>query len=225
MLRSCWLPALVAGCALLTPWARGQDVRTAATTPTESPNKFYVSNKPPLHPSYFVKLPIGSITLKGWLRNQLEFEANGMTGHLEEISQWCKFGSSAWNDPEHGKNGWEEMPYWLKGYGDLGYVLKDEKIIVESKKWIEAILASQREDGWFGPRVLLTSLNGKPDLWPNMLALNVLQSYYEYSHDERVPPFMTRYFKWELSVPENDFLVGYWPKIRGGDNLESIYWL
>ena len=36
---------------------------------------------------------------------------------------------------------------------------------------------------------------------------------------------MTRYFRWELNCPDADFLTGYWPKLRGGDNLESIYWL
>jgi len=35
-------------------------------------------------------------------------------------------------------------------------------------------MASQRDDGWFGPRDLLASLNGKPDLWPYMVMLNVL---------------------------------------------------
>ena len=71
------------------------------------------------------------------------------------------------------------MPYWLKGYGDLGYVLHDEKVIKEARRWIDAVLAGQEDDGWFGPRALRASLEGKPDLWPNMLILNVLQSYYE----------------------------------------------
>src|SRR5438128_1688407 len=56
----------------------------------------YVSNRAPLAPSPFIKLPIGSITPKGWLRQQLQLEADGMTGHLEEISRWCKFDGSAW---------------------------------------------------------------------------------------------------------------------------------
>ena len=36
---------------------------------------------------------------------------------------------------------------------------------------------------------------------------------------------MARYFRWELNYPDEDFLAGYWPKMRGGDNLESVYWL
>ena len=117
------------------------------------------------------------------------------------------------------------MPYWLKGYGDLGYVLKDDAMIAETKKWIEAAMASQREDGWFGPRELLTSLNGKPDLWPHMVMLNVLQSWWEYSGDPRVLEVMTRYLKWENQLPVSAFGEGYWPKLRMGDNIESCYWL
>ena len=189
-------------------------------------NSFYVGNRPPLAPSPFYKLPIGSITPRGWLRHQLEMERDGMTGHLEQISPWLDFAKSSWTDPQgRGKYGWEEMPYWLKGYGDLGYVLKDEAITAEAKKWITAVLATQREDGWFGPRELLTSLDGKADLWPHMLMLNILQSYYEVFADPRVIEVMTRYFKWENALPVSAFGEGYWPKIRFGDNIESIFWL
>ncbi len=186
----------------------------------------YIASKEPLLPSRLVKLPIGSITPRGWVRHQLQLEADGMVGHLMEISQWCKFEGNAWVNPETGHSGWEEMPYWLKGYGDLGYVLKDEKIIATARKWIDAILASQREDGWFGPRVLLVGIDKKyPDLWPNMIVLNILQSFHEATGDPRVIPFMTRYFQWQLAVPEKDFMQGYWPKMRAGDNIESIHWL
>jgi hypothetical protein len=52
-----------------------------------------------------------------------------------------------------------------------------------------------------------------------------LQSYYEYSNDPRVLTFMSKYFKWQLSVPDEDFLEDYWENSRGGDNLYSVYWL
>lgn len=189
-------------------------------------NPLYVANRAPLAPSPFVKLPIGSITPRGWLRHQLELERDGMTGRLREISPWLNFEKSAWADKEgKGERGWEEMPYWLKGYGDLGYVLRDDAIIAEAKRWIEAAMASQREDGWFGPRELLTSLNGKPDLWPHMVMLNILQSYHEFSGDPRVIEVLTRYMKWENQLPASAFGEGYWPKIRAGDNIESAFWL
>src|SRR5665213_2294010 len=193
---------------------------------SDTTNSFYIGNRAPLAPSPFYKLPIGSITPGGWLRHQLEMERDGMTGHLEQISPWLDFAKSSWTDPQgRGKYGWEEMPYWLKGYGDLGYVLKDNTIIAEAKKWIEAVQASQREDGWFGPRELLHSLDGKPDLWPHTIMLNILQSYYEASGDPRIVEVMTGYFKWENTLSSSAFGEGYWPKLRFGDNLESIFWL
>ena len=91
--------------------------------------------------------------------------------------------------------------------------------------WIESALGSQREDGWFGPRELLTSLGGKPDLWPHMVMLNVLQSYHEFSGDTRVIDVMTRFMKWESTLPTSAFGEGYWPRLRAGDNIESCYWL
>jgi DUF1680 family protein len=202
------------------------DIRGADSPPTDHRTTLYVSNREPLAPSPLVKLPVGAIKPKGWLRRQLDLMRDGMTGRLPEVSPWCKFEGNAWVDPKgKGHSGWEEMPYWLKGFGDLGRVTGDERIINETRRWIDAILATQEKDGWFGPVALRTSLDGKPDLWPHMLVLNCLQSWYEATGDERVLPFMTRYFKWEHALPEKDLLAGYWPKMRGGDNLESIYWL
>jgi len=200
---------------------------------TADAKPLYIGNRAPLAPSPFKKLPIGSIEPRGWLLHQLESERDGMIGHLKEISPWLNFEKSAWgNTNGAGSFGWEELPYWLKGYGDLGYVLKDEKIIAEARKWIDSAIGSQRADGWFGPRELLTSLDGKPgrpgtkaDLWPNMVMLNILQTWHEYSGDPRVPELMRRYFQWENALPATAFGQGYWPRIRAGDNIDSIYWL
>jgi hypothetical protein len=199
-------------------------LKVATATKNDAP--FYTANRPPLVSSPFVKLPIGSITPNGWLRHQLELEDNGMTGHLEEISKWCKFEGNAWVSPTgEGHSGWEELPYWLKGYADLGYVLKDEKIIQNARKWIDGVLAGQEPDGYFGPRSNKSSLKGKPDLWPHMVMLNVLQSFYEFSGDPRVIPFMLKYHRWLNGLPVEQFGLGYWPRIRFGDNIETAYWL
>ncbi|HWQ93628.1 MAG TPA: beta-L-arabinofuranosidase domain-containing protein [Clostridia bacterium] len=202
------------------------EVRVVSEVRPPEAGGLYPHNRAPLAPSPFFKLPIGSIQPQGWLRHMLELERDGMTGRLKEVSPWLDFSKSSWADKTGGgKFGWEEMPYWLKGYGDLGYVLKDEAIIAETKKWIDAAMASQREDGWFGPRELLTSLKGKPDLWPHMVMLNVLQSYHEYTQDPRAIEVITRYLKWLNQLPVSAFGEGYWPKLRWGDNLETCYWL
>ncbi len=184
-------------------------------------NVNYVSNRKPLQPLRFIKLPVTAIKPEGWLKKYLELQRDGLTGHLGEISAWLEKKDNAWLN-SGGQNGWEEVPYWLKGYGNLAYILNDPKMIAETKVWIEAVFKSQKPDGYFGPT---TIRNGKKDLWANMIMLWALQSYYEFSGDKRVISLMTNYFKWQLDVPEADFLKDYWENSRGGDNLLSVYWL
>ena len=189
-------------------------------TPPEGANRFYVGNRAPLLASPFMKLPIGAIEPRGWLRQQLNLMATGMTGHLADFSMYLH-PTSGWITLGEKDPGWEEMPYWLRGYGDLGYVLRDERIIHAARGWIEAAFRSQQEDGYFGPPLNKTN----NDLWPNMLMLNVFQSYYEWSGDQRIIPFMSKYFRYELNLPRQELLPGSWQKVRGGDNLASVYWL
>ncbi|MDB5087948.1 MAG: hypothetical protein JWR09_1942 [Mucilaginibacter sp.] len=189
-----------------------------------SRNSYYVSNKAPLKPQYFIKLPVTAIQPGGWLKKQLELQRDGLTGNLGEISVWLSKTDNAWvNKIGKGKYGWEELPYWLKGYGDMAYMLKDPKMLKETKFWIEAVIKNQRANGDFGP--LNETKPGRRDLWGNMPMLWCLQSYYEYSKDARVLKLMTAYYKYEMSVPDSLFLKDYWENSRGGDNLISVYWL
>jgi Beta-L-arabinofuranosidase, GH127 len=200
-------------------------------------NRFYVGNRAPLAPSPLVKLPIGAIRPEGWLRTQLELEANGFSGRLSEISQYCKYEGNGWVTPGSADRGWEEAPYWLKGFTDLGYVLGDQRIIAEARKWLDAVIANQQGNGYFGTLRNLTIKRGdqpemqkdRPsqviDLWPNMIMLYPLRTLYEATGDPRVIPFMLHYFEWQRSIPLPAFLPASWQKYRGGDNLDSIYWL
>ena len=188
-------------------------------------NSFYLTNQSPLKRQHLVKLPVGAIKPGGWLLKSIELQRDGLAGELPQISAWLTKKNNAWlNKNGQGDWGWEEMPYWLKGYANMGYVLNDKKLIGESMIWINGTLNSQRDNGDFGPYVIRKT-TGKRDLWAQMLMLFVLQSYYEYSHDSRVVTHMTKYFQWQLTIPENDFLTDYWENSRGGDNLYSVYWL
>ncbi len=181
----------------------------------------YVLNREPLLPAPFVKLPVGSISARGWAFRMLELERDGLAGHLGEISDWLDKKDNAWLE-EGGKHGWEEVPYWLRGYSNLAYILHDEAMLKEAKFWIEAILRSAKDDGYFGP---VNEDNGRRELWANMLALQILQDWYDYSGDQRVLDVMKGYFRWQLAYPENKLLRSYWENSRGGDNLLSVLWL
>lgn len=186
------------------------------------PQSNYLVNRAPLTSSVFMKLPVGTIHPDGWLRRYLELQRSGLTGKLVSLSMWLEKKNNAWLF-QGGDHGWEEVPYWLRGYADLAFILDDQEMIDESKLWINAILENQLPSGYFGP----TDENGNPpqDLWPNMLVLFVMRSYYEYSGDERVLPFLTRYFMWVKDLPEEKFLKTYWENTRAGDMLLICFWL
>jgi hypothetical protein len=190
---------------------------------TGTANENYVGNREPLQPLHFIKLPVGAVQPGGWVRECLTRQRSGLAGNLNGISAWLQKQDNAWlNANGEGQYGWEEVPYWLKGYANMGYILNDRQVIEEAKIWIEGVLHTQRPNGYFGPWV---EKKGKPDLWGNMIMLWCLQSYFEYSNDARVIPFMTRYFRWQMALPDDMFLKDYWENSRGGDNLYSVLWL
>jgi hypothetical protein len=207
-----------------TAWA-GMDVTLVSQPAVTDTNHFYVGNRAPLEPSRFLALPIGSVQARGWLREYLVRQHDGLSGNLGEISVWLQKDDNAWLSKDgKGKYGWEELPYWLRGNLQLGYLLNDPKMIAENQVWIEGALNSQRASGDFGPDQRFGD-DGSRDYWANMLMLYCLETYYEHSHDERVIQLMTKYFDYQLTVPDKLFLTHYWQKMRGGDNLYAVYWL
>ena len=59
---------------------------------------------------------------QGWLRRQLELQANGLVGHLDQIWE-ATIRGSAWVGGE--EDGWERVPYWLDGFVPMAYLLDD----------------------------------------------------------------------------------------------------
>ncbi len=62
-------------------------------------------------------------------------------------------------------------------------------MIAETKAWIEKVFQSQESNGYFGPKIIPDEKknikDAVPDLWPNMIMLWCLQSYYEHGTTPR----------------------------------------
>ena len=192
---------------------------------TSSRNSHYVSNRAPLLPSALVKLPIGTVKARGWLHETLLRQRSGLTGSLPELSAWLEKEDNAWLSADgRGKWGWEEVPYWLRGSIRLGILLNDRRLIDQNETWLSAVFEGQRANGHFGPRRVFGD-DGSQDLWANMLMLSCLQTYYEYSQDPRVLTLISKYFRFQMAIPDEEMFTHFWQFYRGGDNLESVYWL
>ncbi|WP_198152185.1 beta-L-arabinofuranosidase domain-containing protein [Granulicella tundricola] len=171
-------------------------------------------NRAPLTPNQFDPLPLGAIEPRGWLRDQLEIQAKGLTGHLDEF--WADVSQkSAWlgGDGE----AWERGPYFVDGLLPLAYELKDQKLIEKANAWVEWTLTHQRPDGEIGP-------TSNSDWWPRMVMLKVLTQYEEATGDPRVEPLMTRYFTYELAELPKRPLTS-WGRYRWQDNVLTVLWL
>ena len=198
--------------AMVAP-QRARRARPAKADPIP-PVSRVVRNRPPLQPGAFATLPLGSIAPEGWLKRQLEIQARGLTGHLDEL--WPDVGpDSGWLG---GKGeSWERGPYYLDGLVPLAYLLNDPALIAKAKRYIDWTLSNQSASGWLGPA-------SNTDWWPNMVMLKVLTQYQEATGDERVVPALTRYFEHHAAEaaarPLHDWAIYRW-----ADELASIVWL
>lgn len=109
-----------------------ESITTVLRPNTSDASACYISNKAPLLSSFFIKLPTGSIKPQGWILTQLNLQAEGLCGHLGEISAWLQKTDNAWLS-SGGKWGWEEVPYWLRGYSSMAWILNRKEMQKESK--------------------------------------------------------------------------------------------
>ncbi|MHB9033363.1 MAG: beta-L-arabinofuranosidase domain-containing protein [Anaerolineae bacterium] len=178
------------------------------------PSPQAVPSRAPLQPLPWLTLPLGSIEPLGWLRDQLRIQANGLSGHLEDV--WPSVGAdSGWLGGSG--DSWERGPYYLDGLVPLAYLLGDQTLVDRAQRWIEWSLASQQADGFFGPEV-------NRDWWPRMVMLKALIQYQEVTGDARVIPFMSRYLAYQAAHLADQPLYS-WAAARGGENMFLAYWL
>ena len=157
------------------------------------------------------KLFIDDIQLSGIHRNLLNKQGDGLTKHIKEVFNDLS-DDSAWL----GGNGeaWERGPYYIDGLIPLAYLLDDKDLIEEANKWIQSILDSQQESGYFGPDI-------NPDWWPRAVVLKAMISAYLATKNEAILVFVQKYISYLLnnidSIP-----FDFWGYARGMEGWEMI---
>lgn len=190
----------------------------------------YRNNLYPLQRKPYVELPIGSIKPSGWLKEMLIRQRNGMSSSLDILYPKVMGERNGWLGGDGDQ--WERGPYWIDGLLPLAYILDDDSLKQKVQPWIEWALASQREDGFFGPSRNYEpeeglQRNNSEDWWPRMVVLKIMKQYYSATKDGRVLTFLTNYFRYQLQTLPHTPLGNwtFWAEYRVCDNLQVVYWL
>lgn len=157
---------------------------------------------------------------EGWLRRQLEIQAEGLSGHLHEI--WPDVRDSKWIGGD--REGWERVPYWLDGFIPLAFLLEDEALIGTAGRYIDAILAAQEEDGWICP--CPKAKRKFYDTWAVQLISKTLKVWYDCSGDERIPEALYRILKnYHDLLKSGEIRLFGWAKYRWFETFIALNFL
>ena len=166
---------------------------------------------------------IGDITPEGWVREILQRQKDGLTGHPEAMSY--PFDSCCWagnlemsKNPHYWGSDWwrfEQSAYYVDGFTRLGYILDDPELMAKGKANVEYVLDHPlppmpgRPEGRLGRE-------GVSMEWPFAVFFRAMKTYYEATADPRVPPALEKSF---LTFTPEELSRG-----RNNINVEGILW-
>ena len=138
-------------------------------------------------------LPLGSVQPKGWVKEQLERNRDGMGGHMDELEHDMLWGPYT---EFHGPNCWK--PDLAAGWGAeisgnfwygeilLAFSLQDEKLIKKCENWVNTVLKNQRPDGYLGAYTENDDMWEDFNAWGTNSGMKAMMAYYDATGREDV---------------------------------------
>ncbi len=165
----------------------------------------YPNNREPLLKTEFVKLPLGAVKPRGWLRDELQVQADGLTGHLPEV--WDAVKTTAWKG-DAGRNVSPNfwacfVPRWLQGLVPLAYLLDDPRLKGMCYQYMGFILDVEK------PETVTRSVNAWSDLG------KVLPDYFDVTHDRRARKLARKILDYADSVKDSPDPIVVFPTRLG----------
>ena len=161
-----------------------------------------IFNRAPLTPNALSPLPLGAIKPEGWLKAQLDIQLEAARARMDAL--------------------WPETPdadalCRMSGLVALAWTTDDPDLKARATAYAEWLIASQREDGWFGPA-------DSEDTWPLIAALRAMRLYFTATGDKRALVLMDRFFRFQYRTLGERPLKD-WAVARGGENMALALWL
>ena len=151
----------------------------------------------------------------GWLKEYLETQREGLTGHPEALSypyNTCLWDGEIPRMGTHGRVWWryEQTAYYTDGLLRLGLLLEDKEMTDKAEAGIHYTIEHQQEDGWLGSRADEYS-------WPMAVLWRAMKASYDANPDEAILQALERFYT-SLS-PE------HLAQRRNIISLEGMLWL
>jgi len=176
------------------------------------------------------ELQLGSVRPQGWLKSEMEKQANGITRPQTDFCfpfdrrYWA--GNERGQDQESRNSGkfwypWEQMGYWVDGAYRCAKLLDDPHLRRRAMEPVEYTIAHPVDDWYLGPRKLYeVPAKQEPGRWPQAVFFRALAGAAEGENSLAIVKAMCRHY---LQDTEFDYQHGpVWSRDRV--NIESILW-
>jgi hypothetical protein len=157
------------------------------------------------------KLPLGAVRAKGWLKEQLLRNKEGMGGNLDLLEpemianpfiDYTFFKYMPWEngseaDPTFAA-GWSSEisgTYWT-GLVQLAFTLNDPELIQKAETWVNGVLKHQEPDGYLGGYPETTDRNADYNPWGSTWCYRAMLAYYEATGRKEVLDAVYRGLLW-----------------------------
>ncbi len=171
--------------------------------------------KQPLYFGKFLPVPVHQVIPRGWLKQYLVNQRDGLTGHLEEAGY--PFSTAGWGKEVKDSSSWwpyEQTGYWIDGMLTAGYLLKDSFLLKKAKQRIYPVLSEARQDHYIGPDYLRPKKNKYR--WVHAVYFRALMTEYEVTGDKKI---LQQVRDFHLGQEVEHYL-----EIRDQLNIENILW-
>ena len=138
---------------------------------------------------------IDKVIPNGWLKDFLENQRDGMTGHPESMSY--PYDSNLWdgeivrNTTSYGSDWWryEQTAYYTDGLLRLSYLLDDAELAAAAEAGIKYTLQNPDSTGRL-PHSAFKSAS----MWPMAVFWRAIKAYYDRTEDENIPKILERHY-------------------------------
>lgn len=166
--------------------------------------------------SVFAEIPINAIKPKGWLKQYLINQQNGLTSFLNNVypcnvGAWSKPVLDSLRKPNPAMWRFEQTAYLTDGQLSCGYLLNDSSLINKAMERINYTLDHPDTGGYLGNPII------KNQRWAHSVFFRAVKNYYMVSKDPKVLTALTNHYLKECYPHTSD--------IRESINIEDIMWL